>query len=68
MKTKKMIALYHQTKTPVDFWYRRGLDSRSLIQLSNTLSVELTGTHSECIISLVLSTLSDLLNTTNFIA
>ena len=63
-----MIALYHQTKIPVDFWYRRDLDLRSLIQLSNTLPVELTRTHSECLISLVLSTLSDLKNTINFIA
>ena len=29
-----MIALYHKTKTPIDFWYRRGLNSKSLIQPS----------------------------------
>ena len=34
-------TLYHQTKTPIDFWCRRGLNSRSLIQLSETLPVEL---------------------------
>ena len=38
-------ALYHQTKTPISFWCRRGLNSRSLIQPSETLPVELTGTH-----------------------
>ena len=38
-------ALYHQTKTPIGFWYRRGLHPRSLIQLSETLPIELTGTH-----------------------
>ena len=27
------------------FWCRRGLNSRSLIQPSETLAVELTGTH-----------------------
>ena len=42
-----MIALYHQTKTPISFWYRRGLNSRSLIQSSETLPVELTGTHTK---------------------
>ena len=40
-----MIALYHQTKTPISFWCRRGLNSRSLIQPSETLPVELTETH-----------------------
>ena len=40
-----MIALYHQTKTPINFWCRRGLNPRSLIQLSETLSIELIGTH-----------------------
>ena len=40
-----MIALYHQTKTPISFWYRRRLNPRSLIQPSETLPVELTGTH-----------------------
>ena len=27
-------ALYHQIKTPISFWYRRGLNPRSLIQPS----------------------------------
>ena len=40
-----MIALYHQTNTPISFWCRRGLNPRSLIQPSETLPVELTGTH-----------------------
>ena len=40
-----MIAIYHQTKTPISFWYRRELNSRSLIQPSETLPIELTGTH-----------------------
>ena len=40
-----MIALYHQTKTPIKFWCRQGLNLRSLIQPSETLPVELTGTH-----------------------
>ena len=30
-----MITLYHQTKTFIDFWCRRGLNSRSLIQHSS---------------------------------
>ena len=37
-----MIAFYHQTKTPIGFWCRRGLNTRSLIQPSETLPVELT--------------------------
>ena len=36
-----MIALCHQTKTPISFWCKRGLNPRSLIQLSETLPVEL---------------------------
>ena len=40
-----MIALYHQIKTPINFWYRRGLNPISLIQPSETLPVELTETH-----------------------
>ena len=40
-----VINLYHQTKTPIGFWCRRGLNLRSLIQPSETLPVELTGTH-----------------------
>ena len=43
-----MIALYHQTKTPISFWCRRKLNPRSLIQLLETLQVELTGTHRLC--------------------
>ena len=37
---------YYQTKTLISFWCRRGLNPKSLIQLSETLPVELTGTHS----------------------
>ena len=42
-----MIVLYYQTKTSIDFWCKQGLklNSRSLIQLSVTLPVKLTGTH-----------------------
>ena len=40
-----MIALYHQTKTPITFWCRWGLNPRFLIQPSEILPVELTGTH-----------------------
>ena len=40
-----MIALYHQTKTPISFWCKRGLNPKSLIQPSETLPVELTETH-----------------------
>ena len=40
-----MIALYHQTKTPISFWRRWGLNLKSLIQPSETLPVELAGTH-----------------------
>ena len=38
-----MIAFYHQTKTPISFWCKQGLNPRSLIQPSETLPVELTG-------------------------
>ena len=41
-----MIALYHQTKTPISSWYKRGLNFRSLIQPSKILPVELTRTTS----------------------
>ena len=40
-----MIVLYHQIKIPFDFWCRRGLNPRSLIQPSEALLVELTGTY-----------------------
>ena len=40
-----IIALYHQTKKPVSFWCRRRLNPRSLIQSSDTLPVDLVGTH-----------------------
>ena len=38
-------VFYHQTKTTIGFWCRRELNSRSLIQPSETLLVELIGTH-----------------------
>ena len=40
-----MIALYHQTKIPISFWCTRGLNSKSLIQPSETLPVKLTRIH-----------------------
>ena len=40
-----MIALYHQTKTPISFRCRWGLNPIYLIQLSETLPVELIRTH-----------------------
>ena len=43
-----MIALYNQTKTPISFWYRWGLNPRSLIQPLETLPVELTETLPYC--------------------
>ena len=35
-----MIVLYYQTKTPISFWCRRGLNIRFLIQPSETLPVD----------------------------
>ena len=49
-----MIALYYQTKTPISFWCRRGLSPRSFIQPSETLPVELTGTHPHIIIKIII--------------
>ena len=40
-----MSTLYHQNKTQISFWCRRRLNHKSLIQQSETLLVELTGTH-----------------------
>ena len=40
-----MIALYHQTKTPINFWRKWRLNSRSLIQSSEILPIELPETH-----------------------
>ena len=40
-----MIALYRLNKTSIGFWYRRRLNTRSLIQPSEILSIELTETH-----------------------
>ena len=48
-----MIALYHQTKTPISFWCKRGLNPRSLIQPSETLPVELTRTTTVLVIKLL---------------
>ena len=42
-----MIALYHYTKIPIGFCYKWRLNYRSLIQLLETLPVELTATHKE---------------------
>ena len=46
MASASKISLYYQTKTPISFWCKRGLNSRSFIQLSETLPAELSGTHS----------------------
>ena len=40
-----MIDLYHQIKTPIDFYCRQRLNPRSLIQPSEILLVKLIGTH-----------------------
>ena len=40
-----MIAHYHQTKTSIGFWCKRGLNPRSLIQPLETLPVELIEIH-----------------------
>ena len=40
-----MITFYHQTKKLIDFWCKQRLNDRSLIQLSETLLVELTRIH-----------------------
>ena len=50
-----MIVIYHQTKIPISFWCRWGLNLRSLIQPSETLPVELIKTHS-CLFLLVFRT------------
>ena len=38
-------ALFHQNKTPVNFLCKQGLNLISLIQLSETLLVQITETH-----------------------
>ena len=40
-----MTALYNHTKTPISFLCRRELNLKFLIQLLETLPIELTGTH-----------------------
>ena len=40
-----MIAFYHQTKTPINFWWKQELNPISLIQLSKALLVELIRTY-----------------------
>ena len=40
-----IFAFYHQTKIPNGVWCRQRLNSRSLIQQLETLSIELTETH-----------------------
>ena len=42
-----MSAFYHQTKTPISFWCKRGLNPKYLIQSSKTLPVELEPTNCE---------------------
>ena len=48
-----MMALYYQTKTLISFWYRRGLNSRSLIQLSKILSIELRKTKTMDLVGII---------------
>ena len=36
-----MIDLYHQTKKPINFWCRQGLNPRSLIQLGTELLLDM---------------------------
>ena len=36
---------FHQTKTPISFLYKLGLNLKYLIQLSKTLPVKLIGTY-----------------------
>jgi len=38
-------VFYHQTKTPIGFWWRWGLNSRFFIQPSKTLPFKQTETH-----------------------
>ena len=45
MTSALIIALYYQTKTPISFWCRRGLNPKFLIQPSEILPVELIETH-----------------------
>ena len=45
-----MASTPDDTKTPISFLCKRGLYPRSLIQPSNTLLVELTGTHGRDIV------------------
>ena len=52
-----MISYYHQTKTPISFWCRQELNPRSLIQPSETLLIELTGTHALLVVENVECTL-----------
>ena len=40
-----IIALYHQTKTPISFLCKWKLNPRSFIQPSKILPIEITGTH-----------------------
>ena len=41
----QMIAHYYRTKISIGFWCSWGLNPRSLIQLSEILLIELTGSH-----------------------
>ena len=40
-----IIVIYHQIKALINFFYKRKLNFRSFIQLSEILSVKLTETH-----------------------
>ena len=41
----QLYTFYHQTKTPISFWCRRGLNPIFVILPPKTLAVELTETH-----------------------
>ena len=40
-----IIVFYYQTKTPIGFWCKQGLNPKCFIQPLETLSIELTETH-----------------------
>ena len=52
-----MIILYHQTKIPINFLYKRGLNFRSLIQPIKILPIKLTRIHNVVKVVVVVSLL-----------
>ena len=57
-------AFYHHTKTLIGFWCRWGLNPKSLIQPSEILPIELTGTY--CALC-ILKSLIEIINKTVFL-